>query len=213
MQTGFAQNWLKTTGELVSGPAFFPEPQPAGRISVLNLLSSPQAGTSSARLVHELALRSAHVSILLANPYFIPDHETIRAFVDARLRGVDVKLLVSGDRTDQWLARLNSVRLYGPLLEAGVEIYEYQRTMLHQKFLIVDEAWSIVGTTNFDTRSFALNEEHNVCFDDPRLTNALRESFDQDLAHAKQVQLHTWRRRGLLLRCQELLASVLQDQM
>jgi cardiolipin synthase A/B len=101
-----------------------------------------------------------------------------------------------GKHNDTWSARQNSVRLYGKLLEAGVEIYEYRPTMLHQKTMVVDDAWATVGPTNFDNRSFALSEETNICFHDPSLLEQLRAVFSADLAPCERIEFPSWRQRG-----------------
>jgi cardiolipin synthase len=164
------------------------------------------------RTLYYLAMASARRSILIANPYFVPDLVAIDALRRARARGVDVKIVVSGIRNDNWLARRNSIRLFGPLLVAGVEIYEYNRTMLHQKTMVVDEAWGTIGTTNFDNRSFAFNEESNVSVHDRRCVDRLVTIFREDLAVSEQVTLDAWRRRGLFARAQELVAALFEDQ-
>jgi cardiolipin synthase A/B len=212
LQTGFAQNWLKATGQLVSGEEFFPRIPAAGNVAAQVLLSSPGSGASNARMLHYFAIVCAVRSIDIANPYFIPDEAAVRALGDARSRGVRVRVLAAGISNDNWLARHNSVRLFGDLLKRGVEIYEYNRTLLHHKAMIVDERFATIGTANFDNRSFAYNEENNVSFTEPRLIAELKASFDADLAMAVPVTLRAWRERGLFARAEELVASVLQDQ-
>jgi cardiolipin synthase A/B len=212
LQTGFAQNWLRTTGELVSGPAFFPDVEPAGQVAVHTVLSSPSAGASPVRTLYYLAIASARRSILIANPYFVPDQVAMDALRAARERGAEVRILVSGIRNDNWLARQNSIRLFGQLLEAGVEVYEYNRTMLHQKTMVVDEAWATIGTTNFDNRSFAFNEESNVSVHDPACIRRMVAIFADDVAVSDRVTLEAWRRRGVLARGQELVAALFEDQ-
>lgn len=212
LQTGFAQNWLRTTGEMVSGPAFFPRLEPAGRVAVHTVLSSPSAGASPVRTLYYLAIASARRSVLIANPYFVPDQVALDALKAARGRGAEVTILVSGIRNDNWLARHNSVRLFGSLLEVGVEIYEYNRTMLHQKTMVVDESLATIGTTNFDNRSFAFNEESNVSVCDRGCIDRLVAIFHEDVAVSDRVTLDGWRRRGLLARSQELVAALFEDQ-
>jgi len=125
---------------------------------------------------------------------------------------VTVKLIVAGPHNDTWWARQNSVRLYGKLIEAGVEIYEYQPTMLHQKTMVVDNVWATIGTTNFDNRSFALSEETNLCFHDPRLVERLRSIFVADLARCQRVELSAWKERGFSQKTKEVLASLIENQ-
>ncbi|HKP11161.1 MAG TPA: phospholipase D-like domain-containing protein, partial [Blastocatellia bacterium] len=212
LQTGFARNWLETTGELVSGPDYFPPPERAGDMAIQSILSSPETGTSTVRVMYYLSIVCARKSILIANPYFVPDRAALDILIDARRRGVAVKIMVAGVHNDSRLARFNSTRLYGPLLKHGVEIYEYNRTMLHHKYMVCDGVWSTVGTTNFDNRAFALNDENNVCLYDGRVAAEFESIFSDDLAACSQVELKEWRRRGVLTKTMEAFASLLKEQ-
>ncbi|HET9371291.1 MAG TPA: phospholipase D-like domain-containing protein [Vicinamibacterales bacterium] len=212
LQTGFAQNWLQATGEVVTGPSYFPDVRGVGDIRVQTMLSSPSTGTSPARLLHYLLITCAREEILVANPYFIPDHAAIEAFGGATRRGVTVKVMVAGKYNDTWLARQNSVRIYGRLLDAGVEVYEYTRTMLHQKTMVVDRTWATIGTTNFDNRSFSFNQENNVSFADRELVDQLVRAFDEDLCGCERITRETWERRGLIRKAIEFGASVFKEQ-
>lgn len=212
LQTGFGRNWLETTGELVNGYVYYPPEEDRGDVEVQTIMSSPETGSSTVRIMYYLSIVCANTYIYIANPYFVPDQVAIDTLIEAKRRGVDVKIMVSGIHNDNWLARQNSIRLYGKLLEAGVEIHEYNHTMLHHKTMVVDGTWATIGTTNFDNRSFAHNEENNVCFFDERLVTELRNIFLQDLEICEKVELEAWRRRGLLTRTQGLVASLLTDQ-
>jgi cardiolipin synthase len=121
--------------------------------------------------------------------------------------------MVAGEHNDTWWARQNGLRLYGKLLEAGVEIFEFMPTMLHQKIIIVDDAWASVGTANFDNRSLALNDETSVCFHDRALVSGLHAIFLSDLERCKKVELAEWKRRGFWRRAGEQFASLMEDQM
>jgi len=211
-QAGFAQNWLLTTGEILSGHDFFPVIEPAGSVALQTILSSPSTGAAAAGTMHLIALQCASDYLYIANPYFIPDSRVIDLLAGACGRGVSVKLMVAGVHNDTWWARQNSLRLYGRLMESGVEIYEYQPTMLHQKIMIVDGAWGTVGTANFDNRSFALSEETNVCFHDPLLVDELRRTFLADLTQSRKVELSDWRHRGAWQKAKEQFASLIEDQ-
>ena len=162
--------------------------------------------------MYYLSIICARRTIWVANPYFVPDPPAIDTLIEAKQRGVDVKIMVSGIDNDSWLSRQNSIRLYGRLLEAGVEIYEYQHTMLHHKTMIVDGVWATVGTTNFDNRSFAHNEESNVCFYDEVLAERMEATFRDDLNACTRVDVKAWRRRGAWARGQEFVAAFLQEQ-
>ncbi len=211
-QGGFAQNWLLTTGEIVSGHEFFPEPEVAGKVPIQTILSSPTGGAGAAGTMYLIALQCARRYLYISNPYFIPDARVIEMLARACRRGVAVKLMLAGSHNDTWWARQNSVRIYGKLLEAGVEIYEYLPTMLHQKTMVVDGVWATVGTTNFDNRSFALSEETNICFHDPALVEQLRVIFAADLARCERIEPATWKRRGAWQQTKEVLASLIENQ-
>ena len=211
-QAGFAQNWLVTTGEILSGHDFFPVARTEGSVQVQTILSSPSMGGAAAETMHFIAVQCARNYLYIANPYFIPSARLVGMLGDACRRGVDVQLMVAGENNDTWWARQNSLRLYGRLVEAGVGIYEYQPSMLHQKTMIVDGAWATVGTTNFDSRSFALSEETNVCFHDRGLVEELRRIFVADLDRCQKIDLAEWRKRGAWQRTQEHVASLIEDQ-
>ena len=212
LQTGFAQNWLECTGELITGPYFYPSPVAAGDLSLQTIMSSPETGTSTVRIMYCMAISAARSTIDIANPYFVPDHVSIDLFRDAVKRGVRVRVMVAGTSNDNIIARLNSVRLYGAVLEAGVELYEYNRTMMHHKIMIVDGLWSTVGTSNFDNRSFSHNEENNVSAVAEGLAQSLLESFERDRLVCDPITLDEWQRRNLGHKALEALASFLQDQ-
>ena len=212
LQTGFAHNWLECTGELITGPDFYPAIPAAGPLAVQTIMSSPETGSSYARVMYFLAMSAAKKTIDIANPYFVPDHTSIDLFRDAVKRGVRVRVMVAGKSNDTLVTRLNSLRLYGPLLKAGVRVYEYNRTMMHHKIMVVDGLWSTVGTTNFDNRSFSHNEENNVCLCDEGFARELAETYERDIAVCDEVTLESWKRRPLPLKTAEALASFVQDQ-
>lgn len=212
LQSGFARNWQRSTCELLSGEAFYPAVESRGPLALQVILSSQDVGASSVQVMHYLAIVCARSSILIANPYFVPDAVAQQTLIDARARGVDVQVMVSGIRNDNWLARQNSVRLYGDLLRAGIRILEFNRTMLHQKLMVVDGQWATVGTTNFDTRSFAYNEENNVCIHDRDVAGRIEATFRVDAAECDEVTLEAWQRRGLWRRAMEQVAALLEDQ-
>jgi cardiolipin synthase A/B len=212
LQTGFAQNWLETTAELLSGPLYYPLLEAAGSLSVLTVISTPVTGASTVRITFYLSIASARQSIYLATPYFVPDPAAIDTLIDAKRRGVDVRIMVAGRSNDQWISRQNSVRHYGPLLEAGVEILEMHETLLHQKTMVVDGVWVAVGTSNFDSRSFAHNEENLVCVHDRAIAREFYDIFFADARRCESVRLEAWRARGAWSRLQEVIAAFLTEQ-
>jgi cardiolipin synthase A/B len=212
LQTGFAQNWLQTTGELISGPLYYPLPEPAGPLALQTIMSSPEIGASNVRIMYYLSIICARRSILIASPYFVPDAAGRDALIEAQRRGVKVRVMVAARYNDNWLAYHNQVRVYGRLLEAGVEILEYNRTMMHLKTMVVDGKWFTIGTTNFDNRSFAHNEENNTCGYDPALAQQLHDMFERDAESCERVDLQSWQRRGLLRKAKEVFAALGEEQ-
>jgi cardiolipin synthase len=212
LQTAFARGWLDMTGELISGDEYFPLCRPAGMISVQTLISTPQSGSSAVRIMYYLSIVSARKSIYIANPYFIPDDSALEILVEARQRGVEVKVMVAGVHNDMKISRYSSIRLYGPLLKAGVEVYEYNRTMMHQKTMVVDGVWSTVGTANFDNRSFALNEESNLFIHDRSLASRLEAIFAEDVKASERVTLEQWENRSTTSRVLEAACVFFRSQ-
>lgn len=212
LQTGFTHNWLITTGEMISGAGYFPPPDSAGTLAVQTILSSPDDGASSARIMYYLAIACARESIYIANPYFIPDDTSVKILTEAASRGVDVKIMVAGKHNDVRTSRYGSIQLYGDVLKAGIEVYEYVPTMMHQKTMVVDGIWSTIGTTNFDNRSFALNDESNISVYDRRLAGQLEQVFMDDLKVCDRITLEEWRHRGLKTRVLGVASLFFKDQ-
>ncbi|MEZ5421217.1 MAG: phospholipase D-like domain-containing protein [Vicinamibacterales bacterium] len=176
------------------------------------MLCSPESGAANVQTLCYLATPAPRRSILIANPYFVPDEVGIDLLVAAAGRGVLVRVMVSGRRSDNWLARQNSIRLYGPLLHAGIEILEYNRSMMHHKVMVVDGQWVTIGTANFDRRSFSHNEESNLSLFGAGDAQAFTARFEQDVSACAPVMLEQWRRRGLRTRLEGALAALFVDQ-
>jgi cardiolipin synthase A/B len=214
MQSVFAENWLEASGRILFDSRYFPPADAKGPTEGMIVGSSPTFGGSTRnRMLYQTLLASAQRSIHITTPYFLPDRSARSELVRAiRERGVKVVILTPGRHADHLLTRRSSRRLYGQLLRAGASIYEYQPTMLHAKVLVVDGTWSVVGSTNFDNRSFGLNDEVNLAAYCPELGARLEEDFAHDLAQSRQVNYQTWRRRPFMERGHELLGWLLERQ-
>ncbi len=214
LQGTFVENWVEASGEVLSGPQYFPDPTPGGSTPAMVVNSTPSSGTSTrARILFQTLLASARKSLYITTPYFIPDESAIEEMVRAmRERGVEVKILVPGPRTDHKLVRASSRSQYGDLLKAGARIYEYEPAMIHAKVLIVDGTWVVVGSTNFDNRSFGLNDEVNLAALDPQLAAQLIDLFQHDIAESKEVSYDQWQKRGPVERIAALLGWIFERQ-
>ena len=162
MQAAFMDNWIKTKSKVHHEQEYFPPLKPQGKSLAQVFKSSSREGSESARLMYLLSIAAAEKSILLANAYFVPDKLAIESLLAAAKRGVKIQIIVPGKHTDEKLVRRASRAQWGPLLQAGIEIFEYQPTMYHCKVMVVDGLWTSVGSTNFDSRSFRLNDEANL---------------------------------------------------
>jgi cardiolipin synthase len=192
-----AENWLECCGEILTGPDHFPDLQPCGDTTAFVVKSSPADRATASRVAFQLLIEGADRTVRIATPYFLPDRAFRRAMVTMARRGVKMSVIVPGRHTDQRWVRLVSRRLFGKLLEARIRIFEYQPAMMHGKVLIVDDIWTVVGTTNIDNRSFEHNDEVNVAMRDPAVAARLLEDYERDLAVCEEITLERWQRRPI----------------
>jgi cardiolipin synthase len=192
LQGACAQNWRSTTGEVLAGERFFPSLEPAGASAVVPMLGEPRRA-SDIELTFWLSIEGARERLEITTPYLVPRPALVEALGRAARRGVEVRLLVPGEHNDSrfvhWLSRV----FYRDLLATGVRVFEYRTTMMHAKALTVDREWAVIGSANFDNRSFELNYESNLLVVDGGLTATLRETFEADLAEAREVTPETLR--------------------
>lgn len=219
LQSSFVENWLESTGEVLSAPEDFPHCRatfgPDTPASILGLVvnSAPSAGRSTrARILFQLLLASANSSIQIQSPYFLPDASVRRELAHAVARGVKVEIILPGKHNNHPIARRASRRRYGELLAAGVAIHEYQPGMNHTKVLIIDQVWAVLGSTNFDNRSFGLNDEVNIALVDRDLAARLNQDFKRDLAMSESMTFAAWMRRPVWERVLAFLGIALERQ-
>jgi cardiolipin synthase len=213
MQFAFMDNWVKSRGELLTGLDYFPEVERAGNQVTQVIKSSPSEGSSTVKLLYIISIVSATKSIYISNAYFVPDRDTLRALEGAVRRGVDVRVIVPGEHTDVPLVRQASRIHYERLLRRGIRIFEYQPTMMHAKTMVVDGQWSTIGSSNFDDRSFRLNDEVNVNVYDAGTAKRMEEIFFEDLARSREITLRKWFKRGVFAKVKERIANVLRPQL
>jgi cardiolipin synthase len=214
LQSTFAENWVEAAGELLTGKEHFPLIEKVGDVSSVVVDSTPSTGRSTrARILFQTLLASAQQSIHITSPYFLPDASVRKELVRAlKERKVEIKIVVPGKHMDHLLTRRSSRRLYGDILRAGGEIYEYEPGMIHAKCLIVDGIWSVVGSTNFDNRSFGINDEVNFASNHLKLAARLEEDFARDVADSNLITYKKWAARSLFERAHEWLGSILERQ-
>ncbi len=208
VQATFMDNWTKATGRVLHGDDYFPPLESRGSQRAQMFSSSPSAGSDRMHLMYLMAITAAARTIRLSTPYFVPDALSEQALIAAARRGVKVQLIVPGKEIDTEVVRGVSRGRWGPLLEAGVEFYEYQPTMYHCKVLLVDEFLTSVGSTNFDNRSFALNDEANLNVFDADFAAAQVQVFEQDLQRARRITHAQWKHRPLTEKLMEPLLAM-----
>lgn len=213
MQAVFMDNWIKVSGDVLHGERYFPPLPPVGNGRAQMFSSSPSGGSESMHLMYLLSIAAATKTIDLSSAYFVPDDLTVGALVAALHRGVRVRIVTPGPIIDSQTVRRASRAAWGPLLEAGAQISEYQPTMYHCKVFLVDGLLVSVGSTNFDNRSFRLNDEANLNIYDEAFAAAQTVQFEADLAQSKRLSYEGWKDRPLLEKAWEHLAAVLSPQL
>jgi len=213
MQATFIDNWTKVSGKVLHGPDYLPEVPSLADTRAQMFSSSPDGGAESMQLMYLLVIAAATRSIDLASAYFVPDDLTSDALVAAMKRGVRLRVVLPGPIIDTDLVRRASRSTWGPLLEAGAQIYEYQPTMYHCKVMIVDGLLVSVGSTNFDPRSFRLNDEANLNVYDRAFAARQEKVFEQDIARSRRVTLADWQNRPWHEKLMERAAGLLHTQL
>lgn len=212
LQSVFLENWIEETETVPTEDSCFPEIEEQGPVTAHVVSSATGEALSSVALLYTLAIACARKEIIIQNPYFAPEKAVVTLLGQMVKRGVKVHVMVPGKRTDNPFVRRAGCSLYLPMLKAGVRLYEFNRTLLHQKVVIVDGAWIHVGSTNFDARSLALNEEVGVGLLDAKLASELKTAFEEDLKGSKEILLKNWLKRRWYTRFFDWFAYLLRDQ-
>lgn len=213
MQATFADNWLEATGEVLHGPDYLPAMSAKDGVLAQMYSASPGGGERSMQLLYLLSIAAARKTIDISASYFVPDEAAVAELVAAMKRGVRVRIILPGEHIDWGFVRRASRARWGPLLEAGAQISEYQPTMYHVKMMIVDELWVTVGSTNFDARSFAINDEANLDVYDAVFARRQAAVFERDLQQSRGIGLDEWRERPWHDKALDFAASLIGSQL
>jgi cardiolipin synthase len=212
-QAVFLDNWMKATGRVLHSADYFPKIENGGTVRAQMFSSSPTGGSESMHLMYMLSIASATRSILLSGSYFVPDEQAIKALVDAARRGVRIRIITPGEHIDTEVVRRASRARWGRLLEAGIEIHEYRPTMFHCKVMIIDGFLVSTGSTNFDNRSFRLNDEANLNIYDAAFAAEMTKVFERDLAQSRRITLEHWQERPVMEKMVEHTMSLIGYQL
>ena len=209
----FSENWLEASGEILSGAAQFAFRALPDGVPSFVVASTPHGGGTPARILFQALIKSARKTIRITTPYFLPDRSARQALTEAvKHRGVDVQIITAGPHIDHPTVRRLSRRSSRHLLEAGAAIYEYQPAMIHAKLMTIDGQWSVVGSTNFDHRSFALNDEVNLAVLDPELAATIEADFAEDLEQSLRLSPAMLRERTVFGTATAALDHVIKDE-
>jgi cardiolipin synthase len=204
VQSVFSENWVETTGELFAGDEVFPALEKEGEALAHIASLKPEGSAPAVKILHHLVICSARKRLWIQNPYFIPEMDAIEAFASAVKRGVDVRVMVpSADASDMPVVQHAAHRNFDKLLAAGVRLFEYQKTLLHQKVMTVDGLWCAIGSSNFDDRSFETNDEITLGFLDAPLARQLEAIFERDCGDCIELHHELWKKRGALHRLKD----------
>jgi cardiolipin synthase len=212
IQSIAAENWLECCGEILTEVESYKPGGEVGPSPALAIRSSPADRATVSRVLFQMLVEASTASVRISTPYFLPDRAFRQALARTARRGVPILVVVPGRHTDQRWVRLASRRMYGQLLTCGIRIFEYETAMMHAKMLIVDDLWSVIGTTNLDNRSFEHNDEMNVAMRDPAIAARLREDFERDLSNSREITLRGWQRRPLFEKLIGQVAWILERQ-
>ena len=213
MQAVFLDNWIKSQGKVLHDELYFPHLEPRGEMVAQMFSSSPSGGSESMQLMYMMAITSARSTIHLSSSYFVPDRLTTAALVTAAKRGVKIRIILPGEHIDTEIVRKASRAGWGDLLQAGVKIAEFAPTMYHCKVLVVDSLLVSVGSTNFDNRSFRINDEANLNVLDAGFAKQQVAIFETDWKLARPVTYEQWLHRPWQDKLLERLAALLKLQL
>ena len=209
LQGAFLENWLEATNEILTGEAYLPHlPELDNDSKVQITRSSAGKGATEMETLFYLALSVAEKRIWLTTAYFAPRETFVDLMCFAAERGVDVRLMVPGIHSNKIIARETGRKDYTRMLNYGVRIFEYQPTMLHAKTITIDSVWASIGSSNFDNRSFLLNDEANLSTQDRDFVTQLDTQFEQDLERCKEITLDNWKSRSFSERIAESVSQI-----
>ncbi len=213
LQDAFVDTWNEATGQLPLGPRYFPELDATGKTRISVVQSNPANATSTAQRTIAALVAGAQKSLLITNAYFVPTPPFVRALRAARRRGVEVRVVMPGPYHNEPAVRRASRHTWGDLIRGGVELYEHQVTMVHAKTVVADGLLSMVGSINFDPRSFALNAECAAVIADEAIARRLADAFNVDLGNSRRVTLDDLDARSALDRLKDAAAYWVRGQL
>lgn len=213
LQGAFFGNWAET-GRPVHAPGdTIPCLQPQGDAWVQIIHTTASIGWSDIATLQRLLIIQARHHIRIATAYFVPDEDTLDVLCKAAKRGVSVEIMMPGPYTDERISQLAGEDIFKPLLEAGVRLWSYQKTMLHAKIITVDNLLACIGSANFNQRSMRKDDEIALVILNKDITTTLDRHYSDDLRSCELIDLKNWQKRNFLQRFGETTMRLFKSQM
>jgi len=212
-QSMFIDSWKRSAGLTLENVRLFPAPRPIGDKLAASVGRTDEKRWSKVREMVLLSLAASRRYYWISSAYFNPDFDSMKALMEAVERGVDVRVMVSGDKIDLYSSRLLAGKNFARLIKAGVKIYEYQQTNMHAKTIVADDLFVTIGSTNICNRAFNYNYESNLVVYDEEIASQMKDIFSQDLRHCVEINAYDWERRPLHRRVMEQAVGVIEGWM
>ncbi len=212
MKAAFLGNWIETGRPLLDLERHIDAPKPAGAAAIQVVRSTASVGWNDTATLLKVMFAYAQARIWISTGFFVVDDRTQQLLINAARRGTDVRIMYPGVYHDSRVSKLAGERKLRPLLNAGIQIYRYQKSMLHTKIMLIDDSFAAVGSTNLNQRSLLKDDEVSLAVDDPGTATILRNHFELDMRDCTQAEPRQWRRRSPVHRLGELIAAPLQRQ-
>lgn len=212
IQSIFMDNWIRTSSEVLHGTNYFPALTNAGSSMAQAFKSGPKDGAENARLMYLYSIAAAKKNIRFCHSYFVPDDLALQMLVEAAQRGVKIEIIAPGF-IDKNMVRRAAKSRWQEMMDAGIEFYEFQPAKLHNKIMIVDDAWVTCGSINFDDRSFRINDEGNINIYDPEFAKRQIEVFEADKNNSVRIDPAKFKKRPLMERIYENFCNLFRSQL
>ena len=213
IKSAFIENWIEANDNLnleVIGEDEFTK---TGNTLVQTVRTSASVRWSDIVLLYQSLIKSAEKKIWICTAYFNPDQALVSLLTNASKKGIDVRIMIPGDHTDQPVTKVIAEDSFEELLEAGIQVFYYTKTMLHAKIILVDDELSCIGSANFNQRSMLKDDEINLVLIDKKINKELSDHYEEDLKHSEKVEQRRWKKRSLTRRTVELFMRIFKQEL
>ena len=212
MKSAFIENWIEANDRITTDLFSDKIHNIQGNAHIQAIRTASSVRWSDIVLLYQTLLNLAQERIYLCTAYFNPNQVLIDELIERKKAGVDVKIILPGDHIDKRIAKVTAEDSFEPLISEDIEIYRYEKTMMHAKVLLIDDEISCIGSANFNHRSMLKDDEINLVVSDLELNQTLANHFNEDLLDCRQIHPDKWKQRGIGERASEMLTRVIKQQ-